>query len=192
MAPNRNDSAKANREDDYAERCRAKGVAWLSPEYFADYQQHWEAKPNHGHGGKRAGAGEPKKEAKPEGDDSSESLCTYWDVTAWYSRVGEDPRAWLEIIKPHFKSGGWQTEKTPTTDALHFQGRFATRQRHRPGSKAIAQIANGDVHSLELESTAPKCFCRCQFLTIPSLLYNPWQSPLPLLDAVRGKWNPEC
>ena len=139
MTTKSNGSAK--RKADYAERCAAKGVTWLSHEDFTEYQQSWDEakKKKNTHGGKREGAGAPKNESK---ESVQGAQITYWDVTAWCSRVGTDPRAWFEIIKPYFKSGGFQVEITPTTDALHFQGRFATFKRHRADSKEIAAIAN--------------------------------------------------
>ena len=154
MAP-KMDLSKAAQQADYQFRCEKAGVTWLSDEAFAEYVDHWEAlrstqKQSKKHGGKRAGAGQFKKS-----DDSAQApLCTYWDVTAWCSRVGQDPRAFFEIIKPYFKSGGWQTE-TATTGALHFQGRFTTRKRMRPKSKEVAAMAN-DMGLAFMEPTA-KC-----------------------------------
>jgi len=190
MAP-KIDLSKAAQQADLSLRKEKAGVSWLSDEDFTEYLGHWEAlrsthKQTKKHGGKRKGAGQPKKEKldnDDDGDGGQAPLCTYWDVTAWCSRVGNDPRAFFEIIKPYFKSGGWQLEIT-TTGALHWQGRFATRERMRATSQKAVSMAN----DMGLAFMKPTAKCNMDDLNyqnkVDSRVAGPWSYKNPPLLKV--------
>ena len=79
--------------------------------------------------------------APKQSKQSLKPACAVWDFTAWCSRVGEDPRAFYDAIKPYFKSAAWSLEKAPSTGALHFQGRGSLFKKIRDGPGS-AELAN--------------------------------------------------
>ena len=85
MGPKRDLSAMAQRAD-YVALCAEHGVDWLPDDVFAEYQAKWEDARAEGHsgggknphGGKRAGAGRPKKALMDDDEAGQGAQIALW------------------------------------------------------------------------------------------------------------------
>ena len=91
-----------------------------------------------GRGGARNGAGRKRQIA--EGTPQS-NPCAGYDFRQWCEHTGEEPFAFWELIKDHFKKVTWQLEKSPDNGHLHWQGRGVLWKRLRPDSCELTTLA---------------------------------------------------
>lgn len=87
-------------------------------------------------------------------DDECNSACFVYDFTLfWPGDERPDVGTFCRHLSEHCKKYAFQMERAPTTDRLHYQGRFSLKEKLRKWN-AVALVCVGDYKDMSIKPTS--------------------------------------